>query len=175
MCLSCLFAFLLVGYILSDKATAHIFLLIGVFNVSQPVCVCVCCACIVWRVKSPDAVSILNDFFRCVQNVVVSTRSVSTGIVSELYELGLQGSGFSFSQVAFACLDGGVLAPVVLYHFEMSSYTVQIVSTKSKGLTDSQKRRDVFHYLRKKSCSIYLLRDTHFDPKLENCIRAEWG
>ena len=31
----------------------------------------------------------------------------------------------------------------------------------------------MFHYLRQKSYSIYLLQDTHFDPKMENCIRAE--
>ena len=52
------------------------------------------------------------------QNVGVSTRPVSTGIVPELYELCSQGGGFPSSQLVFACLDGGVLALIVLYHFE---------------------------------------------------------
>ena len=55
------------------------------------------------------------------------------------------------------------------------SNTVKIVSVNCQGLSDPRKRRDVFHYLRQKSYSIYLLQDTHFDPKMENCIRAEWG
>ena len=53
--------------------------------------------------------------------------------------------------------------------------TVKVVSVNCQGLADPRKRRDVFHYLRDKSYSIYLLQDTHFDPKLENWIRAEWG
>ena len=53
--------------------------------------------------------------------------------------------------------------------------TVKVVSMNCQGLADPRKRRDVFHCLRNKSYSIYLLQDTHFDPKLENCIRAEWG
>ena len=77
--------FLLVDYILSTKAIVHIFVLIEVFNVSRPVGVFVYSAYNVWRMKKPDAVSMISEFFRCVQNVAVSTRSVSTGIVSELY------------------------------------------------------------------------------------------
>ena len=57
----------------------------------------------------------------------------------------------------------------------MSNNTVRVVSMNCQGLADPQKRRDVFQYLRKKSYCIYLLQDTHFDPKMENCIRAEWG
>ena len=48
------------------------------------------------------------------QNVGVSTRPVSTGIVPELYELCSQGSGFPSSQVVFACVDDGVLALIAL-------------------------------------------------------------
>ena len=55
------------------------------------------------------------------------------------------------------------------------SNTVKIVSVNCQGLSDPRKRRDVFHYLRQKSYSIYLLQDTHFDPKMEDCIQAEWG
>ena len=53
--------------------------------------------------------------------------------------------------------------------------SVKIISMNCHGLADPHKRRDVFHYLRKKSYSIYLLQNTHFDPKIDNCIRAEWG
>lgn len=44
-----------------------------------------------------------------------------------------------------------------------------------QGLADTQKRRDVFHYLRSKAFSIYLLQDTHFDSKLEKYICSERG
>ena len=53
--------------------------------------------------------------------------------------------------------------------------SVKIISMNCHGLADPHKRRDVFHYFGKKSYSIYLLQDTHFDPKIESCIRAEWG
>ena len=38
-----------------------------------------------------------------------------------------------------------------------------------------RKRRDVFHYLREKQYSVYLLQDTHFDEKIERYVRSEWG
>ena len=57
----------------------------------------------------------------------------------------------------------------------MMAETVHIASMNCQGIGNPQKRRDVFHYLRKKSFSIYLLQDTHFDPHKEDCIRAEWG
>ena len=53
------------------------------------------------------------------------------------------------------------------------SNTVKSVSANCQSFSDPRKRRDVFHYLWQKSYSIYLLQDTHFDPKMENCIRAE--
>ena len=52
---------------------------------------------------------------------------------------------------------------------------VKIVLVNCHGLSDPRKRRDVFHYLRQKSYSVDLLQYTHFDPKMENCIWAEWG
>ena len=55
-------------------------------------CVFVYSARIIWRMKSPDTVLMIAIFFRRVQNVVVSTRSVSTGVIPELYELCSQGS-----------------------------------------------------------------------------------
>jgi len=52
---------------------------------------------------------------------------------------------------------------------------ISVLSMNCRGLANPQKRRDVFQFLRQKSFSIYMLQDTHFDPKLEDCIRAEWG
>jgi exonuclease III len=52
---------------------------------------------------------------------------------------------------------------------------VTICSMNCQGLADAKKRRDVFHYLKTKGFSIYLLQDTHFNTKLENYIRSEWG
>jgi len=52
---------------------------------------------------------------------------------------------------------------------------VRIASVNCRGLGDVNKRRDVFHYLREKNFSIYLLQDTHFSPSMEQCIKNEWG
>ena len=56
------------------------------------------------------------------------------------------------------------------------SNMVKIVSVNCQGLSDMCKRRCVL-LLKTKiilSLYIYLLQDTHFDPKMENCIQAEW-
>ena len=50
-----------------------------------------------------------------------------------------------------------------------------ISSLNCQGLGDMQKRRDVFHYIKKRSHNIYCLQDTHFDTKLEKYVSAEWG
>ena len=50
-----------------------------------------------------------------------------------------------------------------------------LFSVNCQGLGNRQKRKDVFHYLRNKKYSIYFLQDTHFEPKIENFISAEWG
>ena len=55
------------------------------------------------------------------------------------------------------------------------SNEISIVSLNCQGLGDLRKRRDVFHYIRQKKHSIYFLQDTHFSPKLEQYIKAEWG
>ena len=52
---------------------------------------------------------------------------------------------------------------------------ITLSSLNCQGLGDMQKRRDVFHYLKKKSHNIYCLQDTHFDKKLEKYVSAEWG
>ena len=53
--------------------------------------------------------------------------------------------------------------------------TITVASVNCQGLNGKQKRRDVFHYLKNKKHSIYLLQDTHFEEKLEPYIAAEWG
>ena len=53
--------------------------------------------------------------------------------------------------------------------------SIVISSLNCQGLGDMRKRRDVFHYLRKKSHNIYCLQDTHFDNKLEKYVKSEWG
>ena len=53
--------------------------------------------------------------------------------------------------------------------------SIVVSSLNCQGLGNVQKRRDVFHYLKQKSYSIYCLQDTHFDKKLIKYIRAEWG
>ena len=50
-----------------------------------------------------------------------------------------------------------------------------ISSFNCQGLGNQQKRRDIFHYLKQKSFSIYCLQDTHFDRKMEKYIQSEWG
>ena len=52
---------------------------------------------------------------------------------------------------------------------------ISIISANVQGLGNSQKRRDVFQYLRQKNSSIYFLQDTHFTEKQEQYIRSEWG
>ena len=53
--------------------------------------------------------------------------------------------------------------------------TLKIASMNCRGLGEFRKRRDVFHFLREKNLSVYLLQDTHFHPNLEDRIKAEWG
>lgn len=57
----------------------------------------------------------------------------------------------------------------------MGDSNIDVLSMNCQGLGDVKKRRDVFHYLKRKAYSVYLLQDTHFEKKIENYIRAEWG
>ena len=52
---------------------------------------------------------------------------------------------------------------------------LKIISMNCRGLADSQKRNDVFNFLRDKGYSIYCLQDTHFTNNEYNCIRTQWG
>ena len=69
-------------------------------------------------------------------------------------------------------------------HFTIQSNTMCLVikmdsliisSLNCQGLGNLRKRRDVFHYLKQKSHSIYCLQDTHFDKRIDRYIAAEWG
>ena len=53
--------------------------------------------------------------------------------------------------------------------------TLNIASMNCRGLGEFKKRRDVFHYLREKNYSMFLLQDTHFKPSMEQRIKQEWG
>ena len=43
------------------------------------------------------------------------------------------------------------------------------------GINNTQKRKDVFNYLRESKLDIYFLQETHLKEQLENYIRASWG
>lgn len=56
---------------------------------------------------------------------------------------------------------------------------LKICSANCQGLgkygSYTNKRRDVFKYLKNKKFDIYFIQDTHFTPNCEKYIRAEWG
>ena len=62
----------------------------------------------------------------------------------------------------------------VTYYCTMDN-NIKILSMNCQGLGDQDKRKDVFHFLKQKKFSIYLLQDTHFTSKEENFIRTMWG
>ena len=51
---------------------------------------------------------------------------------------------------------------------------VKIVSQNVWGLSDSSKRREIFHYFNVKDCEIILLQETHSNVSAERVWRAEW-
>jgi exonuclease III len=55
----------------------------------------------------------------------------------------------------------------------MANFT--IASCNCQGLSDFQKRRDVFQHLRQLKFNVYFIQDSHFKPSLEKQIRSEWG
>ena len=52
---------------------------------------------------------------------------------------------------------------------------LNISSLNCRGLGSYQKRRDVFHYLRKSPFHINLLQDIHCERGKENTFRNAWG
>lgn len=53
--------------------------------------------------------------------------------------------------------------------------SVTILSMNCQGLGDSNKRKDIFTFLRKSNGSIFCLQDTHFQDADKPFIRAQWG
>ena len=54
--------------------------------------------------------------------------------------------------------------------------TVNIISYNVQGIGSSEKRIDIFSYLKnKKTAHIYCLQDVHSTPSTENFIRTQWG
>ena len=62
---------------------------------------------------------------------------------------------------------------IVIWTIHMTK--LKILSVNCRGLADRDKRKDVFHFLRDKKCSIYCLQDTHFTVSDLNYIRSQWG
>lgn len=52
---------------------------------------------------------------------------------------------------------------------------VRFVSYNINGLGDTEKRRDIFCYLKNLKCPIVLLQETHCTVEVEHLWRAEWG
>ena len=52
---------------------------------------------------------------------------------------------------------------------------IKILSANCQGLGNSEKRIDVFNYLKSKKCHIYCLQDTHSSKLTENFIRCQWN
>lgn len=52
---------------------------------------------------------------------------------------------------------------------------IKISSSNVRGLHGSQKRQDLFHYLRSQNFEICCLHETHFTEALEPYIHAEWA
>ena len=57
----------------------------------------------------------------------------------------------------------------------MTTNFLQICSFNCNGLSNHKKRKDVFDYLRKQKCNLYLLQETHWKSDNENFIRSCWG
>ena len=52
---------------------------------------------------------------------------------------------------------------------------LKICSFNVRGINEKKKRNDVFSWLRKKNCDIYLLQETHSTEAIENSWQSEWG
>ena len=53
--------------------------------------------------------------------------------------------------------------------------TVKISSLNCRGLRDTQKRKDLFKFLREKKSSIFCLQDTHLLDSDNTLIHSQWG
>ena len=52
---------------------------------------------------------------------------------------------------------------------------IRVVSQNIRGLRDSKKRKEVFHYFNIKKFDIIMLQETHSNVEVERVWRAEWG
>jgi len=52
---------------------------------------------------------------------------------------------------------------------------IKIQTLNCRGLGNRVKRRDFFKRFREQDIQITCLQDIHIDPKLEMCVKAEWG
>ncbi|MES9881225.1 MAG: endonuclease/exonuclease/phosphatase family protein, partial [Sedimenticola sp.] len=52
---------------------------------------------------------------------------------------------------------------------------IKILSVNCQGLGSSEKRTDVFNYIKSKHCHIYCLQDVHSTQDNEKFIRTQWG
>ena len=57
----------------------------------------------------------------------------------------------------------------------MAKDSFSICTFNCNGLGDYMKRKDVFDFLRKQKCNIFLLQETHWTSASENFIRSCWG
>ena len=55
----------------------------------------------------------------------------------------------------------------------MSKITISTLNVR--GLVSNEKRREVFHWLKKKKFSIYVLQEAHCMEKSSEIWAAEWG
>ena len=53
--------------------------------------------------------------------------------------------------------------------------SLKICSLNCRGLNGQRKRLDTFHYIKKLSCDIVCLQDTHFTKEQFNDIYTEWN
>ena len=52
---------------------------------------------------------------------------------------------------------------------------LKVLSFNCNGLQDNAKRRQIFHYLKRKKADIVLLQESHCTKKEENIWKTEWG
>ena len=52
---------------------------------------------------------------------------------------------------------------------------IELRSFNARGLRDSKKRRELFHYFHKREAGIILIQEAHCTKEIENLWRAEWG
>ena len=57
----------------------------------------------------------------------------------------------------------------------MQGDDITVCSLNVRGLSNNQKRRETFFWLKKKKFSIYFLQEVHSTTETEICWQSEWG